>query len=52
MVDESVDDATCADHVMEYFAPFFEDPIRRNDGGSSFIAGIDDVEEVLALFLV
>ena len=52
VVDESVDDAPGADRVMEYFAPFFEDSIRRNDGGGSFIAGVDDVEKVLALFLV
>ena len=52
MVDQSVDDAFGADIVLEYFAPVAEGPIGCNQGACAFIAGVQDIEDVFALFLI
>ena len=50
MVDETVDDAFGADHVVEDRAPIFEGSVGRDDRGATFIAGVDDVEGARLVF--
>ena len=52
MVDQAVDDAFGAHFVLEHFAPVAESSIRCDDRAGALIAGVEDIEDVLALFLV